>query len=225
MTAKVERSIVVAGARQHAPVDAATKADASQLDPGHLNLLLIDEVDVFFSREFYGSTYDPTREFACPEAAAILTKIWQDRNANISFEAVQRMPEVAALKAKFRPEAGGLVDQHIHLMIEDAKAYSDPEGQVMDVSDEHGNVVAQKIFYRVQDSYSCALRYRYKTAFLYLEKAPSHPLLAAELPAALALLLPCGKFSYAEIPKKKGFFHSVMGVTGKTYLPTYQPTC
>lgn len=201
------------------------KSDASQLDPGHPNLLLIDEVDVFFSREFYGATYDPTREYACPEAAAILTRIWQDRNTSISFEAVQCMPEVAALKAKFRPEASGLIDQHIHLMLEDVKAYNDPEGQVMEISDENGNVVAQKIHYRVQDSYSCALRYRYKTAFLYLEKAQSHPLIAAELSAALALLLPCGQFSYAEIPKKTaGFFHCVMGVTGKTHT-YYPPAC
>jgi len=110
----VERSIVVADARENL-IDDEMKSDVRQLERGHLNLLLIDEVDVFFSQEFYGSTYDPIREYACPEAAAILTKIWQDRNSNISIQSIQRMPELAALKAKFRPE-----------VIEDVKAYDNP---------------------------------------------------------------------------------------------------
>ena len=193
------------------------ESDDRQLDPGHINLLLIDEVDIFFSQEFYGSTYDLIQEFVSPEAAAILTKIWQDRNTNVSFPVVQRMPEVAALKAQFRPEVSGLIDQQIHFMLQDVKKYDDPEGQVMDVKDEENNVIAKRIHYRVQDSYSYMVKYRYKTAFLYLEKAQRHPMLTAELPMALALLMPCGMFSYAEIPKKKAFFQCVMGVTGKFF--------
>ena len=194
------------------------KTDARQLDPGNLNLLLIDEVDVFFSQEFYGSTYNPIQEFVSPEAVAILTKIWQDRNANICLKTIQRMPEVAALKAKFRPEVSGLIDQQIQFMLQDVRVYDNPKGQVMDVKDENDKVVTQKIHYRVQDSYSYAVKYRYKTAFLYLEKAQRHPMIAAELPTALALSLPCGMFSYAEIPKKTDFFQCVMGVTGAFYL-------
>jgi hypothetical protein len=190
------------------------KVDPRQHDPGNLNVLLIDEVDVFFSQEFYGCTYNPIRDFVCTEAAAILTKIWQDRNANISFSSVQRMPEYSALKSKFLPQAEFLVDQHIHLMLEDVRSYGDPKGQVMDVKDEKDNVIARKIHYKVQDSYSHEVRYRYKTAFLYLENAQRDPLLAKELPTALALQLPCGRFSYAEIPMKKEYFHCIMGVTG-----------
>lgn len=190
------------------------KSDVRQLDQGNLNLLLIDEVDVFFSQEFYGSTYNPIQEFVSPEAVAILTKIWQDRNSNISLKTIQRMPEVTALKAKFRPEISGLIDQQIHFMLQDVKVYDNPKGQVMDVKDENDKVIAQKIHYRVQDSYSHLVKYRYKTAFLYLEKAQRHPMIAAELPTALALSLPCGMFSYAEIPKKTDFFQCVMGVTG-----------
>ena len=92
--------------------------------------------------------------------------------------------------------------------------YNNPPGEVMDVKDEHDKVVAQKIHYRTQDSYSHLVRYRYKTAFLYLEKAQRYPMIAAELPTALTLLLPCGMFSYAEIPRKEGLFQCIMGVTG-----------
>jgi hypothetical protein len=207
----VQRRIVLPGAR------ASKAGDAKKAEAGALNVLLIDEVDVFFSQEFYGCTYNPIQRFVSAEAAAILTKIWQDRNSNISFALIEKMPEYAALKAKFHPDAAALVDKHIHLMLEDVKDYNNPPGEVMDVKNEHDKVVAQKIHYKTQDSYSHNIRHRYKTAFLYLEKAQEaqrYPMIAAELPTALALILPCGKFSYAEIPRMENFFKCIMGVTG-----------
>jgi hypothetical protein len=209
----VEKSIVLAGARAQKAGGDAAKENSRQQEAGAANVLLIDEVDVFFSQEFYGCTYDPICDFVSPEAATILTRIWQDRNSNISFELIQQMPEYAALKAKFQRDAGSLIDQHIHFMLEDVKTYDKPPGEVMSIKDEQDRVVAQKIHYRTQDSYSHLVRYRYKTAFLYLEHEQRYPLIKAELPAALTLLLPCGAFSYAEI-LRKGFFQCIMGVTG-----------
>jgi hypothetical protein len=44
-----------------------------------MRLLLIDEVDVFFNKDFYGKTYNPVKRFKCPEIKMIMTEIWRLR--------------------------------------------------------------------------------------------------------------------------------------------------
>ena len=44
-----------------------------------VKILLIDEVDVFFSREFYGNLYTPSVSLRDPTIIALANYIWENR--------------------------------------------------------------------------------------------------------------------------------------------------
>ena len=70
-----------------------------------------------------------------------------------------------------------------------------------------------KIGYKDQDGISYSISYGYKTLFAYFtESEGSAPnITETSLDRKIALLLDCGSFSYAEIPKR---YSCIMGVTG-----------
>ena len=43
-------------------------------------VLLIDEVDVFFSDDFFGKVYNPQALIRCPEITALTDYIWNNRD-------------------------------------------------------------------------------------------------------------------------------------------------
>jgi hypothetical protein len=43
------------------------------------NILLIDEVDVFFSKDFYGNTYSPSASLRDPTINELIKYIWSQR--------------------------------------------------------------------------------------------------------------------------------------------------
>jgi hypothetical protein len=42
-------------------------------------ILLIDEVDVFFSKDFFGNTYNTLASLKCPQVSALTDYIWSQR--------------------------------------------------------------------------------------------------------------------------------------------------
>jgi hypothetical protein len=105
-----------------------------------------------------------------------------------------------------------LIDFHLN-RIEDAKEFNDPPYVV--TADK------KKIGYRVPGSMEVGLfTVDYRTAFAYLHEVSSYPTLQEAIPTVLALQIPCGRFSYAQIPSddkindSKPFFEGIMGVTG-----------
>lgn len=120
---------------------------------------------------------------------------------------IQQLPEYNALLAKSIPEVAPLLNQHIGFMIEETKSFQEPAYEL--VTQEDGT---KKIGYKDQDSVNCTLRYGYRTAFAYLYELSRNPGVAPHLDEALSILIPCGCFSYAEIPQRA--FDCVMGVTG-----------
>lgn len=185
---------------------AVSRRQKAALKSFRKRILLIDEVDVFFSESFFGATYNPMGEFSCVEVQTILTTIF-NRRGSISFEQVQSMPEYAALLSQFCSEARPLIDQHIRLMIQDAPNFAEPQYEIVTLQDG-----TTRIGYKDHDRVSCSTKYGYRTAFAYLHELQRHPALADHLPGALSLQIPCGIFSYADIPKQS--FSCIMGVTG-----------
>eukprot|EP00957_Ditylum_brightwellii_P165846 12626956-Ditylum_brightwellii.AAC.1 len=59
-------------------------------------ILLVDEVDVFFGSEFYGQTYNQVAQLREPEVAEILRHIWI---ANKRNGRRQRLADIQALPA------------------------------------------------------------------------------------------------------------------------------
>jgi hypothetical protein len=52
-------------------------------------VLLIDEVDVFFSKEFYGNVYTPSTDIKHPAVSSLIDYIWNKRNERIKINEVR----------------------------------------------------------------------------------------------------------------------------------------
>jgi Mg-chelatase subunit ChlD len=182
-------------------------------------ILLIDEVDVFFSESFYGKTYDPVNYYASEETKAIMLHIWANRS-NITVRDLKLLPAYSTLVDNFHPEVVPLIDLHLSMMIEDAGNFNNPSYVVM----RDG----KKIGYPLPGSMEVGLfTYDYRTAFAYLHEVSHYPSLREVIPEVLSLHIPCGKFSYAEIPIERNFrnraealFDCIMGVTGTLRFPS-----
>lgn len=48
-------------------------------------ILMIDEVDVFFSKDFHGNVYTPACRLQRPEITALIDMIWAHRTEKISW--------------------------------------------------------------------------------------------------------------------------------------------
>jgi hypothetical protein len=181
-------------------------------------ILLIDEVDIFLSETFYGKTYNPVRYYASEETIALMRHIWANRTSNIGVSDIKRLPAYLSLVAKFHPEVVPLIDLHLNMMIEDAGSFNTPPYVV--------TPDGKNIGYPLPGSMEVGLvSFDYRTAFAYLHEVSRYPDLNEAIPQVLALRIPCGKFSYAEIPMGKNMnellkaiFEDILGVSGYTLL-------
>jgi hypothetical protein len=163
-------------------------------------VLLVDEVDVFFGSEFYGQTYNQVVEFREPEVAEILKRIWSafdQGGRRLQLSDIKSMPEYSRLVTKL-PEY--LLDNEISLMLDqvrrvnDVPYYLDPE--------------TDRIGYKVMDYISYDVTYGYATIFAYLKESDSFRK-KDTLANALVIPLSCGQFSYANISP-----YRIIGVSG-----------
>lgn len=170
-------------------------------------ILLIDEVDVFFSDNFLGNTYNPSGRFLSDETRAIMTHIWENRASHLQLSSIQSLPAYKQLLTHCYPEAVPLIDQQVQLMLVDVKQFNDPPYEIVD----KGN--GQKLLgYKDLDAVNTTTKYRYRTAFAYLYESRRHAGLRDQALNELYLQYPCGSFSYSEIPQTE--FKTIMGVTG-----------
>ena len=52
-------------------------------------ILLIDEVDVFFSKDFYGNVYLPQASLTDPTIEKLIKFIWENRDSNLTLNKVE----------------------------------------------------------------------------------------------------------------------------------------
>ena len=168
-------------------------------------ILLIDEVDVFFSKDFYGMVYSASSHFVNPQVEAIQRLVWKHR-ALTTREIIGRVKENEAYSQLIAACKGvvALIDAHILCMAEDVKLFESKD-QLYQV-DKEG-----KIVYKTHDTTSSNVVYRYKTLFAYFKECERGLVSEACLKAALGLHISCGNFSYAEIPH---CYDQILGVTG-----------
>jgi hypothetical protein len=167
-------------------------------------ILLIDEVDVFFSRDFYGETYKPDAHYCTDEVAAIQRFIWEQRALPLEQlrAAVKGHAAFAAL-LQGRTELTEFFNQHVTLMTKDVK----------DV-DRHAaeyQIIDGQLRYKSQEQMTATLHVGYKTLFSYFKESGNGKVPAENLEKELGLQIPCGNFSFAEIPKQ---YAQILGVTG-----------
>lgn len=168
-------------------------------------ILLVDEVDVFFGGDFYGQTYNQVTQFREPEIESILKHIWianKKSNRKQKLTDIKKLPFYNALKEKM-PGFQFLVDLEISKMIDQVRKV-DEEPYFLDPCTD-------RIGYKVMDSISYDVTYGYRTVFAYLKEADKKNLKNEDetLKHALSMPISCGQFSYAEIAPQ-----CILGVSG-----------
>ena len=175
-----------------------------KLPSGRPQILLIDEVDVFFGKEFYGSVYRPLAFVQDPTITALVKMVWHLRNnpAALSFGKFKTTKEYIACAKRFGP-CGALMAELVKQMLSDVKSFDGHE-YVVDSTED-------KIGYKEQDGISFNKSYGFKTMFAYFKEADAAGITEASRDKKIGFTVDCGQFSYAEIPK---LYNCIMGVTG-----------
>ena len=161
-------------------------------------ILLIDEVDVFFS-DFYGSLYTPLARLKDPTILNLINYIWTHRQEKLSAKFLETTAEYEACRVRFS-HWDFLIKEAIKDMIADVDNFK----HVYLIQDD-------KIGYKEQDGISFDVVYGYKTMFAYFHEHDLNKISQSSLEENIFIAIKCGSFSYAEIPE---CFQFIMGVTG-----------
>jgi len=166
-------------------------------------ILLVDEVDVFFGSDFYGQTYNQVTQIREPEVRQILELIWTSFKGGrrLHLSDIKKTAAYMTLVAKMKPFAT-VVDNEISLIL-DAVRRVDDEPYFLDSKDRIG--------YRVLDTVSYTVTMGYRTVFAYLKENDRGKLNDSQtaLNEALCMQISCGQFSYANVSPSR-----ILGVSG-----------
>ena len=173
-------------------------------------ILLIDEVDVFFSKDFYGNNYTPAAKLKCAEIDALLDLIWKKYESSTNknhFHSKRTFVEITRSKEYFQCQKVfgelwcPLLDESIKDMLADIGEFQSTDYQV------HNG----KIGYKYLDTIETNMLKGYKTLFSYYFEHKENEISVECLNENKYIWLSCGTFSYAEIAKN---FDIILGVTG-----------
>jgi hypothetical protein len=176
--------------------------------------LLVDEVDVFFSKEFYGETYNPVLPLRLDEVTALQQAAWKMRqqSLNSTLQAIQGMGEYSTLVHQY---AGvkKLIDGQIMKMLRDLEEWKSGTS----TTSHPYKMQDGKVAYKNGVCYDDQISLGYLTLWTYLHEQGLSPgsVDEAAVEAQFGLSIECGQFSYAEIPKG---YDLILGVTG-TLVP------
>ena len=164
-------------------------------------ILLIDEVDVFFGKDFYGNIYTPASLIEDSTITALLDYIWSQRESPaLNYQNLMRHPALINCCQKFS-RWNELIGEVVRDLIFDAKSFKPHDYIVND----------DRIGYKEQDRIVYNTAFGYKTLFAYYYENERGRISNSSLQQYKAIRIKCGCFSYAEMPKK---FHKIFGVTG-----------
>ena len=167
-------------------------------------ILLIDEVDVFFRRDFYGNFYQPGVKLCSPEIVAFIKYLWSIRKdrGKLTVEHICATDEYRAC-----------VTRHVGwgaLILESAKALI-ADLRKCDSHKYHFDSRTRRVGYKDQDMICTNTYYRYLTMFAYFKEHEAKNVDDAEMEKQIGLWPSCGCFSYGEVPK---LYENIIGVTG-----------
>ena len=169
-------------------------------------ILLIDEVDVFFKKDFYGNIYTPSACLKDDTITELITYIWENKNS-LSLNKVKQTTVFQNCRNKYSGWEA-LIEEAVKDMISDVRTFESHDYFVQN----------DKIGYKEQDGMSFNVTYGYKTLFAYFREYENKNISKASLLENICIRLKCGHYSYAEMPKEFSF---IMGVTGT--LETLSP--
>ena len=171
----------------------------------HHRVILIDEVDVFFSSTFLGETYNPSSTIIGDRCYDVLKYIWQNYSrSDFSINTIIKIPSYASLIEE-HPNMREMFAFQLEQMIADVKNFDDPNFPYK------LDKVNGRIGYILHDEISYQISYGHKTTFAYFAAKDKGEITEEVLKSRVGFLLYCGRFSYAEIPKTYVY---ILGVTG-----------
>jgi hypothetical protein len=178
-------------------------------------VLIIDEVDVCFNKDFYGERYYPVASVKSEKIKQFVLKLWEERSSLRSFGQVTKLGEYAAVLSELSGR-DAIFEEVAKQIFADLRANCDFAFLSADEQDKYkGSHVVRdnRIGYVDSDGISWTKQEGFKTMFLYIFEHERDPGKIDEVARNrnIALKFWCGGFSYAEIPKK---YNSVLGVTG-----------
>ena len=176
-------------------------------------ILLVDEVDVFFSSSFYGETYDPVVPLRLGSIAELQKKAWSMRGGDVKLilPALQAMDAYKTLMREF-VQVQKILEGQIKKMVRDLDAWKGGGG---DEPYRAYKIIDGKIAYKSGVCYDPKISFGYVTLWTYFHEHERKCVDDATLEEHLGLMINCGQFSYAEIPKR---YSLILGVTG-TLVP------
>ncbi|EAR94923.2 helicase carboxy-terminal domain protein (macronuclear) [Tetrahymena thermophila SB210] len=167
-------------------------------------VLLIDEVDVFFSKDFFGNNYEIVAPIQDVTIENLLDKIWSNKSDwNFSFENISQSEEYKQCIEKFKQQAE-LIKEQTKIVIHDFKNFNN-------IIVENYKIQNDKINYKNQDQYLNNISYGYRTLYTYYLENQNSRISNFSLKQQKVFKINCGSFSYSELPKK---FFIIKGVTG-----------
>eukprot|EP00300_Choanocystis_sp_HF-7_P042751 c9453_g1_i2.p1 GENE.c9453_g1_i2~~c9453_g1_i2.p1 ORF type:complete len:802 (-),score=140.84 c9453_g1_i2:47-2452(-) len=178
-------------------------SDANRLVKiGRPRYLLIDEIDVFVSEDFYGSSYDPVSLMEHPTISALMEYVWQHRGSkrHLKFSEIKKTNQFKECAAALN----GCLKLVIHMvkrMCADVQTFQ-----------SHDYVISgNRIGYKSHGELTFSTISGFKTAFAYFQLREDKLLTQSALQEQMYFPIHCGSFSYAEIPR---MYARVLGVTG-----------
>ena len=173
------------------------------------SVLLIDEVDVFFEKDFYGSSYMPyanLRDEHVWGLVKLLWRHWLSESKVMPMKAIKVSDEYSACETNTFKGYPEMLDDIVQGMRQGLRTH--PKGRDHDYDVQRG-----RIAYKEQDGMSFKVSYGFKTVFAYMREHEEGNVTEEILynDVRMGMSIRCGEFSYAAIPNQ---FGSVMGVTG-----------
>ena len=172
-------------------------------DATEAEILLVDEVDVFFGSEFYGQTYNQVVQIQDDAVETILRQIWSAHKTGgrrLRLDEIKVSQAYSALTKVF-PNFEYILESEVTSMLN--------EVSLVDEEPYYVDKQSGRIGYKVMDSVSFEAVYGYRTVFAYLKEADKGNLTDKDVAKHLAMQVSCGRFSYANISPSR-----VLGVSG-----------
>jgi hypothetical protein len=124
-------------------------------------ILLVDEVDVFFGKDFYGQTYNQVTFISTPELTVLIKKIWQEKSSNPTLRSLSSCPAYQKFIGVF-PQWTFLINNELQLMCSQVNSFNQPAYIYNSQTDQIG--------YVEHDTISFSLTYGYRTLFAYMHE-------------------------------------------------------
>jgi hypothetical protein len=162
-------------------------------------VLIIDEVDVFFSKEFYGNLYTPSICLRDEAITKLLDLVWSKKSSS-SFDIIKESPEFQNVVKKF-PDWKEIFIEALKDMITDVKNYNSHTYEVKE----------GKIGYKDFDTILFNVLFGYNTVFAYYHENEAGKINKEAFEKVQGMHIKCGGFSYELITSE---FKFIFGVTG-----------